>query len=81
MNETTIKEWQKTKLKQILEKYEPSDNYNTDETELFWQMPPENLLGFVGKKTYSSKQLKTSIMLFVSANMSGTDKLLLLAIG
>ena len=81
VNEVTVEEWQNTALKNILEKYEPNDIYNADETGLFWQMLPKNLLRFIGKKAHDSKQPKKRIMLFVSANMSGTDKLPLLAIG
>ena len=65
-----------------MEKYEPNDIYNADETGLFWQMLPKNLLGFIGKKAHGSKQPKKNcITLLVGANMSGTDKLPLLAIG
>ena len=56
VNETTIEARQK--LKQILGKYEPRDIYNADKTGLFWQMLPENSLGFVGKKAHGSKQPK-----------------------
>ena len=56
VNKTTVEpQWKNTELKQILEKYEPSDIYNADETGLFWQMLPENTLGFVGKKAHGSK--------------------------
>ena len=64
-----------------MEKYKPNDIYNADETGLFWQMLPENSLGFIGKKAHGSKQPKKCITLLVGANMSGTDKLPLLAIG
>ena len=81
VNEVTVEEWRNTALKNILEKYEPNDIYDADETGLFWQMLPENLLGFIGKKAHGSKQPKNRITLLVGANMSGTDKLPLLAIG
>ena len=64
-----------------MEKYEPNDIYNVDETGLFWKMLSKNLLRFIGKKTHGSKQPKKRIPLLVDANMSGTDKLPLLAIG
>ena len=68
-------------LKNILEKYEPNDIDNADEKGLFWQMLPENSLEFTGKKAHGSKQPKNRITLLVGANMNGTDKLKLLAIG
>ena len=36
VNEATVEEWQNTALKNILEKYEPNDIYNANETGLFW---------------------------------------------
>ena len=81
MNKSAVEEWQNTKLKHILEKYELSDIYNANETGLFWQMLPENSLGFVGKKVHGSKQPKTRITLHVVANLNETDKIPLLVIG
>ena len=51
------------------------------ETGLFWHKLPENSLGLIGKKAHGSKQPKNRITLLVGANMNGTDKLPLLAIG
>ena len=50
VNKDTVEEWQNTRLKSILERYEPNDIYNADETELFWQMLPENSLGSLVRK-------------------------------
>ena len=80
-NEVTVEDWRNTALKNILEKYEPNDICNADETGLFWQMLPENSLGFISKKAHGSKQPKNRKTLFVGANMNGTDKLPLLVIG
>ena len=81
VNKVTVEKWQNTALKHILEKYEPNDIYNANETGLFWQMLPKNLLELIGKKAHGSKQPKKRIMLLVGANISGMDKLPWLAIG
>ena len=69
VNKSTVEEWQNTGLKHISEKYEPSDIYNANGTEWFWQMLPENSLEFVGKKAHGSKQPKIfSITLLVGVS-------------
>lgn len=81
VNMETVDEWRETVMKDILERYEPANIYNADETGLFWQLLPENTMGFLGKKQHGSKQPKTRITLLVGANMNGTDKLPMFAIG
>lgn len=73
--------WKEGGLKDILERYEPNNIYNADETGIFWQMLPEKSLGFVGQTYHGGKQSKTRITALVCANMDGSDKLPLLTIG
>ncbi|XP_038076054.1 tigger transposable element-derived protein 4-like [Patiria miniata] len=81
VDRAVVTDWKEGKLQQLLEKYQPEDIYNADETGLFWQLLPENSLGFKGQSHHRRKEIKTRITLLVCANMDGSDKLPLYAIG
>jgi len=81
VDSAVVHDWKDGKLKDILERYQPRDVYNADETGLFWQMLPEKSLGFVGQSHHGDKQAKIRVTLLVGVNMDGTDKLPLYAIG
>ena len=70
-----VNEWKDGKLVDILNRYKAEDIFNADETGLFWQMLPENTLGFIGQTVHGEKQSKTRITLLVGANMDGSEKL------
>ena len=77
----SVNEWREGAQAEILAKYAPDDIFNCDETGLFWQMLPENSLGFIGEKQSGKKESKGRITLLVGSNMTGTEKMPLLAIG
>ncbi|XP_030607758.1 tigger transposable element-derived protein 4-like isoform X1 [Archocentrus centrarchus] len=74
----TVQEWKNGRLQEICSRFKPQDIFNADETGLFWQMLPENTLGFIGSK---GKQPKSCFTVLVAANMDGSEKLPLLVIG
>ena len=76
-----VTDWKDTKLKALLEKFQPSDVYNMDETGLFYKMIPSTTLHYKGQKCEGGKQSKERLTLALCANMDGSDKLPLLAIG
>ena len=76
-----VNDWKEGQLQPLLEKYRPEDIYNGDETGLFWQMLPGNSLGFKGESHHGRKENKVRITLLVCANMDGSDKLPMYAIG
>ena len=44
-------EWHNKTLPQLLERYDPSDVYNVDETGLFYQCLPNKTFTFVGQSS------------------------------
>ena len=68
-------EWTSISLPALLSEFEPEDIYNADETGLFYKCLPE--------KTFAMKgdTCKEQLTVLVAANMTGSDKLPLLAIG
>ncbi|XP_060077937.1 tigger transposable element-derived protein 4-like [Ylistrum balloti] len=73
-------DWQ-TKLKSILQEYQPCDIYNADETGIFFRLLPDKTLEFKDVKCHGGKLSKDKLTVMVCSNMSGTDKLPLLVIG
>ena len=67
-----VNKWKDGKLVDILNRYKAEHIFNADETGLFWQMLPENTLGFMGQTVHGRKQSKTRITLLVGANMNGS---------
>ena len=76
-----VRHWKKDKLNGILQRYRPAEIYNADETSLFWELYPNNSLGFAEKTYHETKQTKTRITVLLGANMNWSDKLLLSFIG
>ncbi|XP_064488392.1 tigger transposable element-derived protein 4-like [Ornithodoros turicata] len=81
VDETVCQDWRSSRLRQLLEEYDPADVYNADETALYYQLLPDKTLTFVGDTCTGGKHSKVRITVLVGANMSGTDKLKLLVIG
>ena len=69
------------KLPKLLEEYEPKDIFNADETGLFFKLLPDRTYTFKGDTCHGGKKSKERITLMIAANMDGTEKLPLLAIG
>ena len=51
----TTDEWINTMLKALLEEYDPTDNYNADETGLFYKCLPVATLAQKGKNASGTK--------------------------
>ncbi|XP_072165265.1 tigger transposable element-derived protein 4-like [Diadema setosum] len=81
VDEELVQGWKDGKLTDILRRYDPKDIYNADETGLFWQMLPEESLGFQGTTYHGGKQQKTCVTVLVCANMDGSNKLPLFVVG
>lgn len=76
-----VNNWRETAMKDILERYEPRNIFNCDETGLFYQLLPENSLAFVGEKLKGNKQSKVRVTVLVGSNMDGSEKMPLFVIG
>ena len=80
-SEMTEKWYQET-LPLLLDRYEPSDIFDADETGLFYQCLPDKTSTFRGENASRAvKQSKQRLTLLVGANMDGTEKLEPLVIG
>ena len=63
-------------LEPLLQKYEPWDIYNADETSLFFKSLSDRTMSFDGEQPTGSKltSSKDHLSLMLCANMTGTDK-------
>ena len=64
----------------LLQRYDPSDVYNADKTGVYWLLLPDKTHDVSGETCSGGKKSKERITLLVCANMTGTEKLPLLAI-
>ena len=74
-------DWKEKTLLPILERYDPNDVYNADETGLYWRLLPDKTHAFSGEICTGGKLSKERITILVCTNMTGYEKLPLLAIG
>ena len=81
MNQSVCEDWKQSTLQPILQCYDASDVFNADETGLFWRLLPDKTHAVRGETCVGGKKSKERITLLVCANMDGTEKLPLLAIG
>ncbi|XP_064475752.1 tigger transposable element-derived protein 4-like [Ornithodoros turicata] len=81
VDESVCEDWRSTRMKKLLEEYEPANVYNVDEIALYYQLLLEKTLTFAGDTCTGSKHSKLRVTVLVGANMTGTDKLKLLVIG
>jgi hypothetical protein len=81
VNLQPLLEWQQQVLKPLISQYSENDIFNMDETGLFWKLLPNKTMSLKGERCTGGKRSKERITLLVGANMSGTEKLPLLAIG
>lgn len=71
-----------TKLQSILNDYKPCDVFNADETALFYKCLPNKTLTWKGDNNCTGQKApKDRISLLIGANMDGSEKLPLLAVG
>lgn len=73
--------WVEQKLPGILERYEPRDTYNADETALFYEMLPNRTLTLKGDLCHGGKQSKRRLTVLLCVNSDGSDKRVPLVIG
>ncbi|CAF2766906.1 unnamed protein product [Rotaria sp. Silwood2] len=71
---TTVDEWKK-RLSTIIDKYDPNDIYNADETGLFFKALPNRSLVTAKDTCKGGKRSKERFTVLLCTNMTGTDKL------
>ncbi|XP_064478259.1 tigger transposable element-derived protein 4-like [Ornithodoros turicata] len=81
VEESVCEDWRSTRMKKVLEEYEPANVYNVDQTALYYQLLLEKMLSFAGDTCMGSKHSKLRVTVLVDAKITGTDKLKLLMIG
>lgn len=81
VNVGELTDWQTSVLRDELEKYEPKDVFNLDETGLFWKLQPNKTMAFKGERCTAGKKSKDRLTVVVGANTDGSEKLPLLVIG
>ena len=81
VNLQSLLDWKQQVLQPLLRQFSADDVFNLDETGLFWQLLPNKTLSFRRERCTGGKKSKQRITLLVGANMSGTKKFPLLAIG
>lgn len=68
-------------LPALLSEYEEKDVFNLDETALFFKMMPNKTLAVKTDSCFGGKASKERLTILLGANMDGSEKLPLLAIG
>ncbi|CAF3500964.1 unnamed protein product [Rotaria sp. Silwood1] len=76
----TVDGWKK-RLVVMIDKYNPNDIYNADETELFFKALPNRSLVTAKDSCKGGKRSKERFTVLLCTNMTGTDKLKPLMIG
>ncbi len=79
--ESIIQPWWDEVLRPALLQYRPQDVFNCDETSFFYQMMPWRTYAFRGEKVWGIKPSKKHVILMLTANMDGTEKLPCVIIG
>jgi hypothetical protein len=68
--------WFEKTLPEVLQRYQPFDIFNMDETGLFYQCLPDKTFAFsVDKASKAVKESKQRLTVLVGANMDGSEKL------
>lgn len=81
VNQDDCDVWIENVLKRLLQKYQPKDLFNCDETGLFFKCLPNQTHAFKNDKCFGVKTGKERVTVLIGANMDGTEKLKLLLIG
>ena len=81
VDKDVCEEWTETVLLPVLRRYDPCDVFNADETGLYWRLLPDKTHAVSGETCTGGKMSKERVTILVCANMSGSEKLPLLAIG
>lgn len=81
VDKSSVEKWKDGELKRIMDKYEPKDIYNADETGLFYRCLPNKTHTLKGENCVGGKNSKDRLTVLVAANMDGSDKLEPVVIG
>lgn len=81
VDQTIVTDWKNSLLKDVLQRYDPKDVYNLDETGLFFRLLPEKTLCFKNESCSGGKKSKDRLTVLLGTNMLGTDKLKPVVIG
>lgn len=75
IHEEAVRAWQQNVLHKALSRYDPSDVFSVDESEIYWQVQP------VKSTKEEFPRVKERITVLIGSNMTGTEKLPLLIVG
>lgn len=81
VDKVSAEKWVQDVLTPTLAKFQPKDVFNADETGVFWRALPHRTLSLKNKPCQGRKRSKERITVMVCANMDGSEKYPLLAIG
>ena len=81
VDQSVCEDWKQSTLQPVLQRYDARKIFNADGTGLFWRLSPDKTHAVAGETCTGGKKNKERITLLVCANMSSTEKRLLLAIG
>lgn len=70
-----VEEWKNGLLKDVLQRYNPCDVFNLDETGLFFRLVPDKTLTFQSEGCSGGKKSKQRVTVLLGANMDGSEKL------
>ena len=81
VDQQSVEDWKASALPEIKAQYGDNDIFNLDETGLFWEVLPDRTMSFKGDRCVGGKKSKNRITILLGANMTGTQKLPVFAIG
>ena len=70
VDHAVCREWKENTLLPLLQRYDPSDAFNADETGLYWRLMPDKTHAVSGETCTGGKKSKERITLLVCANMT-----------
>ena len=74
-------DWKERTLQLVLNRYDPNNVFNANETGLYWRLLPDKTHAFRGEVCTGTKRAKDQVTVLVCANMTGTENCPLLTIG
>lgn len=80
-NHEGASQWMDETIPQILDKFDPDDIFNADETGLYYRATPDGSLTYKYESLSGSKKALDRVTVLCCANMSGSEKKKLVVIG
>lgn len=74
VDKDVCEDWKQRKLPSVLQRYDPSNIFNADETGLYWRLLPDKTLSVSKEVGTGSKKSKERVTVLVCANMTGSEK-------